>query len=73
MPRPKGSKNKPKSEDLDALPVNAENFVKLQSVRAGYQSRIDELKAEITKVDKAMLRFAEWMEQEAKRIRQQAK
>ena len=73
MPRPKGSKNKPKVEALEELAVNAENFVKLQSIRAGYQTKIDELKSEIGKVDKVLVRFADWMESEAKRIRQQAK
>jgi len=73
MARPKGSRNKPKFEDLEKLQLTADNFLKIQSVRADYISRIDSLKAEVAKVDKAMLRFADWMEHEAKRLRQQAK
>ena len=73
MGRPKGSLNKIKYEDLEKLPLTADNFLKIQSVRADYVSRIESLKSEVAKVDKAMLRFADWMEQEAKRLRHQAK
>lgn len=70
MPRKKGSKNKPK---LEALPVCSENFFKLQSIRAEYVNRMSELQAEIQRVDAALLPFANWMEAEAKRLRQTAK
>jgi hypothetical protein len=73
MGRPKGAKNKPKFEELEKLPLTSDNFLKLQSIRADFMNRIEELKSEVAKVDKAMLRFADWMEQEAKRLRQQAK
>jgi hypothetical protein len=73
MARPPGSKNKPKFDDLEKMELNAQNFLKIQEIRADYLSRIDALKVEIAKVDKAMVRFADWMDSESKRIRQQAK
>lgn len=73
MARPKGSKNRIRIESFEELPITPENFLKLQAIRADYLSRIDGLKAEIAKLDKSMLRFADWMEGEAKRLRQQAK
>lgn len=73
MPRPKGSKNRPKLGDIDRLEINHENFLKLQGFRSDLLQRIEALKAEVAKVDKAMLRFADWMEAEAQRLRKQAK
>jgi hypothetical protein len=71
--RPNGSNNRPKVEVLEELLVNAGNFVKLQCIRARYQTKIGELNSEIAKVDRVLIKFADWMESEAKRIRQKAK